>query len=130
MSLPPSDIIVCGYSRFPKNTSAEQVHSVLALVVRIETSGNTVVSASTTLVTEVAQRFIAELIVGRNILKDHEDVVKAMEASYFGYAQRSIIFAFKNLVSNYISILVAESKQDPSADACHRMMGLNDELSS
>lgn len=117
----PTEFIVAGYSKFPQNTSAEQLHSVLAMVVRVDTTTHRVLEASTTLITDVAQKFIQELLVGRNLLEDSEDFVREIETRYFGHAQRGLIFAYRDLISRYVTLLKEESgpRSTEPAEADH-----------
>jgi hypothetical protein len=113
----PKDVIVAGYSKFPQNTSAEQLHSVLAMVVRVDTSTHLVVEASTTLVTPVAEKFIQELLVGRDLLHGSEDFIQQIQTRYFGHAQRGLIFAYRDLVNRYIAVLKEEAEMDGATTA-------------
>lgn len=117
----PRKIVVAGYSKFPQNTSAEQLHSVLAIVVRVDTSTHRVLDASTTLITDVAQNFLKELLIGRDLISDPEDFVREIQTRYFGHAQRGIVFAFRDLVTRYVAILKGEDgREDPRPAAGRR----------
>jgi hypothetical protein len=113
----PKEVIVAGYSKFPQNTSAEQLHSVLAMVVRVDTTTHLVTDASTTLVTAVAEKFIQELLIGRNLIQGSEDFVRQIQTRYFGHAQRGLIFAYRDLVNRYIAVLKEESDTDSAKTA-------------
>jgi hypothetical protein len=113
----PKDVIVAGYSKFPQNTSAEQLHSVLAMVVRVDTSTHLVTEASTTLVTAVAEKFIQELLVGRDLLKGSEDFILQIQTRYFGHAQRGLIFAYRDLINRYIAVLKDEAEMGSAETA-------------
>jgi hypothetical protein len=95
------EIIVVGYGKLPKNTSAEQLHSVLAVIARVDSETNVVVDGSTTLLTRVADEFIAELLRGTNLLDGEEDFIRRLHESYFGRAQHGIAAAFRDLVKRY-----------------------------
>jgi hypothetical protein len=58
------DVIVAGYGKLRRNTSAQGIHEVLAMVARVERSGGRVVDVSITLGTSVAQGFLQSLLVG------------------------------------------------------------------
>jgi hypothetical protein len=116
----PREIVVAGYSKFPQNTSAEQMHSVLAMVVRVDTSTHRVLDASTTLITDVAQKFLRELLIGRNLISDPEDFVREIQTRYFGHAQRGIVFAFRDLITRYAAILKGEDGHEEPRPAAGR----------
>jgi Domain of unknown function (DUF3870) len=94
-------VIVVGYGKFPQNTSAEQLHTVLALVARVDTATHCVVDVSTTLITRVADEFIAELLRGTNLLDGGEDFIRRFTSSYFGHADKGVLAAYRDLVKRY-----------------------------
>jgi hypothetical protein len=107
--MPPAPIVlVAGYGKFPQNTSAEQMHTVLALVARVDTSTHCVLDVSTTLITRVADEFIAELLRGTDLLAGGEDFIRRFDASYFGHADRGVVAAFRDLVKRYRDIVTAD----------------------
>jgi len=108
MALAPT-IVVAGYGKFPQNTSAEQLHSVLALVVRIDTATHRVLDVSTTLLTRVADEFIGELLRGTHLLEEDEQFVKRFQEAYFGHADRGVVAAFRDLVKRYRAVIGASA---------------------
>jgi hypothetical protein len=105
MALAPV-IVVAGYGKFPQNTSAESLHSVLALVVRVNTQTHIVEDVSTTLLTRVADEFIRGLLCGTNLLEDDGFVTRFQE-SYFGHADRGVVAAFRDLAKRYRAVLAS-----------------------
>jgi Domain of unknown function (DUF3870) len=101
----PNDIVVAGYSKFPRNTSAEQIRSVLAIVVRVDRTTHVIKAVSTTLVTDVADKYISDLLLGANLVEEGEDFLHLVETAYFGHAQRGIISAFRDLLKRYGTVM-------------------------
>src|ERR1700683_734473 len=100
----PCEVLVVRYRRFPQNTSAEQMHSVLAMSARINTDSHIVLDLSTTLITRVADEFIKELLTGTNLLEDENESVERLRASYFGHADRGLIAAYRDLLKRYRAV--------------------------
>jgi hypothetical protein len=87
------EVIVAGYGKLPRNTSAQGLHQVLAMVARVDRSGGRVVDVSITLGTSVAQ--------GKRLMDDADEICLIIEQAYFGNAQRAILASFRDLVRRY-----------------------------
>jgi hypothetical protein len=94
-------VVLVGYGKFPQNTSAEQVHQVLAIAVRLDWASNRIIDASTTLLTRVAEEFICELLSGMDLNTGAEGFIERIKTDYHGHAQKAIIAAFRDLIGRY-----------------------------
>lgn len=94
-------IIIAGYGKFPRGTSAEQLHKVLALVALVDPDDARVLDVSTTLATRVADDFVQAAIVGKSLTKDSANVIKLLTSRYHGMAGRAVIAAFRDLIRRF-----------------------------
>lgn len=99
----PADecVLVAGYAQLPQNTGAGVMWRHLTVIVRIHTPSGTVIDASTTLATRVADAFVHELLVGADLLRDQERIVSTVERSYFGNGRKAIVGAIRDLVARF-----------------------------
>lgn len=108
-----NDVLLVGYGKLPHNTSAEQMHQVLAIAVRFDPVAGRVVDASTTLATRVADEFISGLLIGLDLTQDAAAIVQRITASYHGHAQRAVLAAFRDLIRQYQEVTVDPPLTEP-----------------
>jgi hypothetical protein len=63
-------VLVAGYAQLPQSTGAGVMWRHLTVIARIDLDSGLVVDASTTLATAVADRFVRELLIGSDPLRD------------------------------------------------------------
>jgi hypothetical protein len=95
------EVIIAGYGKLPRNTSAEGLHQVLAMVARVDRPAGRIVEVSITLGTSVAQDFLQTLLVGKRLIDEADDICLIIQQAYLGNAQRAILASFRDLVRRY-----------------------------
>ncbi len=80
---------------------------MLAVVARVNVDDNHIIDVSTTLGTTVADNYIKTILIGRDLVKDVEQISRSIQASYFGNAQKAILASFRDMVKRYQEVLSA-----------------------
>ena len=60
-------VLLSGYAKLPTNITAEMVYEVLAVAVLFDRRSGIILEAEASMVTNIARKFIAGLLVGYNL---------------------------------------------------------------
>lgn len=107
-------IVVSGTAKMPIDTSAHTIYEMLTIGVSVDVATHTVLGATCSLATKGGQQWLAEQLVGQNLLEEPSPFVSKIQRDYWGYAQNAIIHAYKDLVQRYRRRLFAELQADGS----------------
>lgn len=94
-------ILLSGYAKLPANITAEAVYNVMAVAVCFDRRNGIIINAEASMVTELAKKFIFELLVGYNLNDGPEDLMESFEEFYYGNAKRAIETALRMVFSKY-----------------------------
>ena len=97
-------VLISGYAKLPANITSEEVYKTLVVVVRVDLEFGTVVKAECSVVTEVARKFIADMIVGYNLNDGPEKLIARFDASYYGQAKKAIETSLKMIFAKFREI--------------------------
>lgn len=109
LALYPSDIIsgvgrevvVGGYAKMPEGTGARRVYETLTVSVLVDRDSHTVLRADSTLLTTVGREWIAEHLVGIDLLAEPNPFLAAVERDFWGQSQAALTQSFRDLVRRY-----------------------------
>ncbi|MGI6096533.1 MAG: DUF3870 domain-containing protein [Dethiobacteria bacterium] len=96
-------ILVTGYAKLPHNIAATHSKQGIILALEIDPQTSKVVDAECTVRTNLAQKFIRELIVGADLINGFDKLLVDIEKHYLGGANKAIITALKVVHSKYLS---------------------------
>jgi hypothetical protein len=99
-----TEIFVSGYARLPQGTTAEEMYSVMVVGMIVDRNTGLIVDAECSLVTDLARKFIAELLVGKS-LNNVTEIEEALTLRYFGSARKALISAIKIAYEKYRQII-------------------------
>ncbi|GGF55649.1 hypothetical protein GCM10011519_31950 [Marmoricola endophyticus] len=97
--------MVAGYAQLPQSTGAGVMWRHLTIIVRVDPTTHRVVDASTTLATRIADEFVHQLLIGRDLTADQADLIGALEQRYFGNGRKAIIGACRDLTERYLEVV-------------------------
>ncbi len=86
-------ILITGYANLPKDIAAHQLYKVVGLVLEVELETGIIKKVSVTLATTVAQNFIKEILIGKSIDYQYEEIIDLFKRRYWGSARKAIISA-------------------------------------
>lgn len=98
-------VLLSGYAKLPANITSEEIYKTLVLVVLVDLEHGTIVDAECSVVTELARKFIARLMVGYQLDNGWEELFNRFERRYFGQAKKAIETSIKMIFSKYNEIM-------------------------
>lgn len=97
-------IFITGYAKLPQGITATELYTVIAVGMLIDKETGQIHDVDCSLVTDVARRFVKELVVGKNILA-LETIERSFVERYHGSARKALLSAFKIIAEKYQNIL-------------------------
>lgn len=99
-----TDIFISGYARLPQGITAEEMYSVIVVGMIVDRDTGLIKDAECSLVTDLAKRFIRDLLIGKSI--DNLVLIEeALTLRYFGSARKALISAIKIAYDKYRQIV-------------------------
>ncbi len=102
-------ILLSGYAKLPSSTTAEAVYDILVLAVLFDNRTGTIVEAEASMVTDLAKRFIENLIVGYNLNDGPEGLIELFDAYYHGNAKKALETAIRGVFNKYRDYVAEEN---------------------
>ncbi len=103
-------VLLSGYAKLPTNITAEMVYEVLAVAVLFDKRSGIILAAEASMVTNIAKKFIAELLVGYNLNDGPDELMDDFENYYHGNAKRALETAMRMIFSKYQEYVTENSK--------------------
>jgi CheY-specific phosphatase CheX len=103
------EIFLTGYAKLPSNITASKMYEVIAVGLLIKSETGEILEAECTLSTQLANKFVSRMLVGKNI-NQMEEIENVIDISYFGSAKKAIKTAAQNCKKKYDSILISEEE--------------------
>lgn len=94
-------VLLSGYAKLPNNITAETVYETLAVAVLFDRRSGIILEAEASMVTDIAKKFIAGLLVGYNLNDGPEELMDEFECYYHGNAKRALETAIRMVFSKY-----------------------------
>ena len=103
-------VLLSGYAKLPTNTTAETVYQYLAIAILFDKRSGIILEAEASMVTHIARKFIAQLLIGYNLNDGPDELMETFEEYYHGNAKRALETAMRMVFAKYQDY-VAEQKQ-------------------
>ncbi len=101
-------ICVVGHGTLPQGMVAKSVYDHIAVVTEVDVRYGVIVDVQCTLITDLANNIVANIIKGHSLKDGMEDAIDVLKKSYHGAARNAVIAAVKDLHRNYLRILEKE----------------------
>jgi hypothetical protein len=88
--------LVVGHSKLPQGSTAVSLSPTLALTLSVDARHGVILAADCTLVTELARRTVAALLVGGCLADGVEEATRALNESYHGAALPALVAALRD----------------------------------
>lgn len=105
-NLKKGTVLISGYAKLPSNITSEEVYKTLVVVALVDMEFGTIVNAECSVVTDVAKKFIASMIIGYNLNDGPEKLIARFDAMYYGQAKKAIETSLKMIFAKYKEISV------------------------
>lgn len=98
-------VLFSGYARLPSNTTAQKFYEELAMVAVIDMNTGVIHNVECTMVTGLAKEFVRELIVGYDMNRGVEELLKTLEYKYQGHLKKALASAVKMIGTQYSELV-------------------------
>jgi CheY-specific phosphatase CheX len=103
------EIFVTGYAKLPTNITASKMYEVIAVGLLIKSETGEILEAECTLSTQLANKFVSRMLVGKNI-NQMDEIENVIDISYFGSAKKAIKTAAQNCKKKFDAIFISEEE--------------------
>ncbi|MFT4083216.1 MAG: DUF3870 domain-containing protein [Nocardioides sp.] len=100
-----STTVTVGYARVAEGSALRDTHEHLSLVLIVDNATHRVLEVDSTAVTAAVQRWLSNLLTGRDITDPLTDVLQIIDANYLGAAAGAIRQALLDAVRRYAAHL-------------------------
>lgn len=105
----PVDLVLfSGYARLPSNTTAQKFYDELALVAVVDMNTGVVHNVECTMVTGLAKEFVRDIIVGYDMNRGVEELLKTLDYKYQGHLKKALSSALKMIGTQYVELVNKE----------------------
>lgn len=98
-------VLFSGYARLPSNTTAQKIYEELALVAVIDMNTGVVHNVECTMVTGLAKEFVGNLIIGYDMNRGIEPLLKLLERKYQGHLKKALASSIKMIGTQYAELV-------------------------
>lgn len=95
----------CGYAKLPSALPTTTTNGSITLGLKINLETACIEDVSVTFLSNLALSMCREYFVGKNILRDYDEIVEEIGYRHQGAAAKSIIKAFGDIHRNYIEYM-------------------------
>ncbi len=96
-------VLFSGYAKLPAGITASELYKVIGLVVIVDIDTGEILDADCTLATQLACKYVNEIIVGQTFEQGPEQVIRILDQAYQGSAKKAIITAIRIIYDKYRS---------------------------
>lgn len=94
-------VLFSGYARLPSNTTAQKFYEELAMVAVIDMKTGVIHNVECTMVTGLAKEFVRDIIVGYDMNRGVEELLKTLDYKYQGHLKKALCSAIKMIGTQY-----------------------------
>jgi len=96
-------IYVVGNARTALDNPITKLYKKFFIAFIISYEDNIIVDVEIPSVLEITNKFVKEIFVGKNFIKDQEKIFNIINTRYFGASQKSLMVAYKDAIRKYIT---------------------------
>ncbi|WP_258360385.1 DUF3870 domain-containing protein [Moorella sulfitireducens (nom. illeg.)] len=100
---PGEKIFFTAYAKLPTTITAHKLYDDIVVGVEVATQTGEIVDFDCTLATDLARRFVRELVMGYTLNEGIEGLIERVERYYFGSARKALITAFKIIYEKHVT---------------------------
>ena len=102
-------ILLSSYAKLPSSITAEAVFGYLVVAVLFDNRTGTIVEVEASMVTDLAKRYISNLMVGYNLNDGPDDLIELFETYYHGNAKKALETAIRAIFIKYREYVTREN---------------------
>ena len=104
-------VLLSGYAKLPTNTTAETVYQFLAIAILFDKRSGIILEAEASMVTHIARKFIAQLLIGYNLNDGPDELMETFEEYYHGNAKRALETAMRMVFAKYQDYVAGQKQK-------------------
>lgn len=98
-------VLISGYAKLPAHITSEEIYKTMVVVVLVDMDLGVIVDSECSVVTDLARRFVAKLLIGYNLNSDPARLLDQFERAYFGQAKRAIGTCLNMIFKKYQELI-------------------------
>lgn len=95
-------ILLTAYAKAPQGTSMHEVYKHAGIVLEITKETHLIVDAEFTFVTQLAQKYFKDLLIGYDFSQPLDDLIIRVQEHYYAPSTGSVVVALKTAHQRYI----------------------------
>lgn len=99
-------VVVTGYAKMPVGTMIRAMSGTLGMGAIVDIDTHEILEGWCSLYAPQNQVFIAEIMLGKNLLSDGADFISTVQDTYWGAAQGAICQCYRDMMRRYREQLV------------------------
>jgi len=102
MASPDTTVLVTGHAKPVKEDAINYVYDVLSLSLLVDTGSDRIVDVACTMVMDVSARFVHDLLVGRSIVTEMDQISASIRSRFLSLAQKPLLVALRDAQNRYL----------------------------
>jgi hypothetical protein len=95
-------VLISGYAKLPSNITSSKLYENIVVVIVVEMTTGEILEADCSLSTDLARRFVSELISGYNLEQGIGGLLALFEKRFHGSTRKALESALKIIYEKYI----------------------------
>jgi hypothetical protein len=109
-------IYIAGNAKSPVHNAITLQYGQFLIGFVIDGSTGEIVACDASTSVQVTNEFIRTLFIGKNMLKDEDDIIQEVRERYFGSSQKAVLVAFKDAQKQFINIVQGLKTENQTSD--------------
>ena len=102
MYYPEDSVFVTGVAKVSKDDAINAMYGTFSLSIVIDVRSNHIVGASCNMVMQETKDFLAQLLVGKNIVTDVDLMCDTLKKRFLALSQKAVIVALRDAQNHYL----------------------------
>ncbi len=102
MHYPEDSVFVTGVAKVTKDDAINAVYGTFSLSMVIDIRSNRIVSISGNMVMQETNDFVAQLLVGKNIVTEVDQMCDILRKRFLALSQKAVIVALRDAQNHYL----------------------------
>ncbi|WP_329000214.1 DUF3870 domain-containing protein [Kribbella sp. NBC_00709] len=104
-----ASMVVVGYAKVPLGSALRATHEFLSVVFLVDKESHRILEVDSTAVSGAVRRWLADLLLGRDLSRPVDDALTVIEENYLGHASGAIRQAVSDAARRYAVHLTTAS---------------------
>lgn len=102
MYYPEDSVFVTGVAKVAKDDAINAMYGTFSLSMIIDIHSNRIISISGNMVMQETNDFIAQLLTGKNIVTDVDEMCGILKKRFLALSQKAVIVALRDAQNHYL----------------------------